>query len=105
LDDTEYVNLRAIAKILCFIAGIILNWAYFTVLETSSKQATFGKVALGLVVTDLNGDRISSDKANRRYWGKYLSTIIFCVGYIMAGFTQNKQALHDIMAGTLVIKK
>ncbi|ABK98981.1 RDD family protein [Pelobacter propionicus] len=105
LDAAGYVNLKAIAKILCFITGIILNWCYFTLLETSSKQATAGKVALGLIVTDLNGGRISSDEANRRYWGKYLSTIILCIGYIMAGLTQKKQALHDIMAGTLVIRK
>lgn len=105
LDAVGYESLKTITKIICFIIGIILNWLYFTLLETSLKQATPGKMALGLIVTDLNGDIISSDKANKRYWCKYLSTMILCIGYIMAGFTQKKQALHDIMAGTLVVRK
>ena len=62
-------------------------------------------MALGIIVTDLNGNPISFGKANGRYWGKIISTLILLIGYIMAAFTEKKQALHDMMAGTLVIKK
>jgi uncharacterized RDD family membrane protein YckC len=62
-------------------------------------------MALGIVVTDLEGRRISWGRANARYWSKFISALIFLIGYIMAGFTQKKQALHDMIAGTLVVVK
>lgn len=80
-------------------------WIYWALMESSPWQATLGKKALGLVVTDLEGRRITFTRASGRYFGKILSTILFGVGYLMAGFTQKKQALHDILAGCLVTKK
>lgn len=77
-------------------------WLYWAVLESSPWQATVGKKLLGLEVTDLEGRRITFARASGRYFGKILSTIILCVGYLMAGFTEKKQALHDILAGCLV---
>ncbi len=61
-------------------------------------------MALGLKVTDLYGRRISLGRAIGRYFGKLLSGLTCLIGYIMAGFTQKKQALHDMIAGTLVVK-
>jgi len=87
------------------IFSIISNWLYFTLFESSSLQATPGKMALGIIVTDLSGNRISFARANGRYWGKLVSALTLGIGFIMAGFTRKKQALHDIMAGTLVVKK
>jgi uncharacterized RDD family membrane protein YckC len=74
-------------------------------MESSSKQATLGKLALGIVVTDLNGNRISFGRATGRYFGKIVSGMIFAIGYIMAGFTEKKQALHDMIASCLVVLK
>jgi uncharacterized RDD family membrane protein YckC len=88
-----------------YISSIISDWLYFTLFESSSLQATPGKMALGIIVTDLSGNRISFARANGRYWGKLVSFLTLWIGFIMAGFTQKKQALHDIMAGTLVVKK
>ncbi len=88
-----------------WVIGIVLNWLYFTLMEASSFQATLGKMAIGIKVTDLQGDRISYGRANARYWSKFLSTMIFLIGYIMAGFTEKKQALHDIIASCLVVLK
>jgi uncharacterized RDD family membrane protein YckC len=68
-------------------------------------QATVGKMALGIVVTDLQGRRISWARANARYWAHLITGLTFGVGYLMVAFTQKKQALHDIIAGTLVVKK
>jgi uncharacterized RDD family membrane protein YckC len=56
----------------------------------------------GLKVTDLNGQRISFERATGRHFAKWLSSLILFIGYIMAGFSERKQALHDLLAGTLV---
>ncbi len=84
---------------LCFITG----WLYFALMESSSHQGTLGKMFLGIKVTDLNENRIGFGKATGRYFGKYISSFILCIGYIMVAFTQKKQGLHDIMAGCLVV--
>jgi uncharacterized RDD family membrane protein YckC len=81
------------------------SWLYHTLMESSRYQATLGKLALGSIVTDLNGRRISFARANGRFFGKFISGAIFNMGYLMAGFTEKKQALHDILAGTLVMQK
>ena len=91
--------------ILEFIVSLVIGWLYFTLLESSTKQATIGKMAVGIIVTDLNGKRIFFGRANGRYWGKVISFLILGIGYIMAGFTRKKQALHDIMADTLVLAR
>ena len=87
------------------LLNLILGWLYFALMESSRQQATLGKQALGIIVTDLNGNRISFGKATTRYFGKFISALIFCLGFIMAGFTEKKQALHDMIAGCLVVKK
>jgi len=87
------------------IAGLIIRWLYFTVMESSIHQATLGKRAMGIIVVDEDFNRISFGRANGRYFGKILSVITIYVGYIIAGFTEKKQALHDLIAGTLVVNK
>lgn len=82
---------------------VIFVWLYFALLESSEARATLGKRALNLNVTDLDGDRISFLRATGRHFGKLLSALIFMIGFIMAGFTHKKQALHDILASCLVI--
>ena len=84
------------------LIGLILGIAYFAGLESSSWQGTVGKKALGMVVTDLQGQRISFGRAFGRYLAKILSALILFIGYIMIAFTERKQGLHDILAGTLV---
>jgi len=81
------------------------TWLYYALMESSKHQATIGKLALGLKVTDMNGQRISFARATGRYFGKIISGMILLIGYIMAGFTEKKQALHDIMANCLVVKR
>ncbi len=90
---------------LLVLAAVIGSWLYFAYFESSENQATPGKMVFGLKVTDLNGNRISFGKATGRYWAKMISAIPFGLGFIMPFFTQKKQALHDILVGTLVFKK
>jgi len=80
----------------------ILYFAYF---ESSAKQGTFGKQAMKIIVTDSNGERISFLRALGRFLGKIISSMILLIGFIMAAFTSKKQALHDMIAGTLVLNK
>ena len=85
---------------------IAVTWIYFAALESSAHQATLGKIALGLLVTDLQGQRVSFGRASGRFFAKIITGLIpFFIGYIMAGFTEKKQALHDLIAGCLVLKK
>jgi len=87
---------------LWLILAVIAPWIYEAAMISSDKQATLGKRAVGIVVTDLEGNRITFGKATGRYLGKYLSSLILLIGFIMAAFTEKKQALHDIMAGCLL---
>ena len=87
------------------VISAVLKWLYYALLESSSWQATLGKMALGLQVTDLEGRRIGFGRATGRFFAKIISGIILYIGFIMAGFTEKKQALHDMIAGTLVVKK
>jgi uncharacterized RDD family membrane protein YckC len=87
------------------LIDLLIGWIYFAGMESSASGNTFGKRAVGIRVVDLQGQRISFGNATGRYFGKILSALIVLIGYFMAGFTARKQALHDMMAGTLVIKK
>ncbi|MGK7901692.1 MAG: RDD family protein [Hormoscilla sp.] len=78
---------------------------YHTVLMSSAKQGTFGKMAMGIIVTDMNGNKISCRKATVRFFSSILSILTLGIGYLMAGFTKKKQTLHDVIAGSLVLKK
>ncbi len=108
-DDMEstvaLVVAAAAAIATAILALIIAGWLYFALMEASANQGTLGKMALGIKVTDLDGNRISFGKATGRYFGKIVSGMILNIGFIMAGFTEKKQALHDIMAGCLVVNK
>ncbi|PEQ14704.1 transporter [Novosphingobium sp. PC22D] len=84
--------------------SFIGTWLYFALLECSSLQGTLGKKALGMVVTDLDGNRIGFGRATGRYFAKILSALILLIGYFMIGWTRRKQGLHDMLAGTLVYK-
>jgi uncharacterized RDD family membrane protein YckC len=80
-----------------------LSWLYFALCESSTWQATVGKLALGIRVTDLQGNRISFPRALGRYPAKFLSYIILFIGFLMVAWTQRKQGLHDLICGTLVL--
>ncbi len=97
--------LAASAIGLAIVGVVVASWLYFALMESSANQGTLGKMALGIKVTDLEGNKISFGKATGRYFGKIVSGMILYVGFIMAGFTEKKQALHDIMASCLVVNK
>jgi uncharacterized RDD family membrane protein YckC len=105
VSDTYTIEeLELMGQGMGFLMGLGIQWLYFTLLEASSWQATLGKKILGLRVTDMEGNRIGFGKANARYWGKLLSSIILLIGFFMVAFTEKKQGLHDKLANTLVVK-
>jgi uncharacterized RDD family membrane protein YckC len=86
-------------------ASFVVPWAYYAGMESSVKQGTLGKMAMGIVVTDMKGERITFMRATGRYFAKIVSTMILLIGFLMIAFTKRKQGLHDIMAQTLVVNK
>ncbi len=93
-----------VASIFTYILSIVGNWLYFALMESSSKQATVGKMALGLKVVDEHGERIGFGRATGRHFGKLISSLIIAIGFLMAAWTRKRQCLHDILAGSLVVR-
>jgi uncharacterized RDD family membrane protein YckC len=91
--------------IVYYLAIVPVHWLYYALMESSSRQATYGKVAVGIVVTDLQGNRISFGRATSRSLLKFVNTVTLGVGWILAGLTSKKQALHDLLAGTVVVAR
>ena len=87
------------------LMSTVMQWLYFALMESSKYQGTVGKIALKIKVTDMEGNRVSFARATGRHFGKIISSMIIMIGYIMAGFTEKKQALHDMMASCYVIKE
>jgi uncharacterized RDD family membrane protein YckC len=87
------------------VIALVGTYLYFAFMESSHYQGTIGKIAIGIKVTDLEGGRVSFGKALGRTLAKIISSLILFIGYFMAGFTARKQALHDIIASTLVIRR
>ncbi|HUD41193.1 MAG TPA: RDD family protein [Dokdonella sp.] len=85
------------------LVGIVLSWLYFALQESSATQATLGKRAMGLKVTDDYARRIGFGRATGRFFGKILSSVIFNIGFMLAGWTGRRQALHDMICGTVVV--
>jgi uncharacterized RDD family membrane protein YckC len=90
--------------LLMFPVFVGIPWLYEATMTSSSKQATLGKMALGLRVITKEGNRLSFLHATGRHFAKMINNFTFYVGWIMAGFTERKQGLHDIIAGTYVVK-
>ena len=99
LDFTQ-VDFTQEGKIytLLYILSFLFGWFYFAIMESSTLQATLGKIALGIKVTDLMGSRISFTRATGRYFGKIISIATLGIGFCMVGKTKKRQALHDILS-------
>jgi uncharacterized RDD family membrane protein YckC len=126
LDEAKDKNLESFRSIRYFIVVVlsaIMSWLYHALQESSEHQATFGKRALNLKITDLDGQRITFEQASMRFWVKHLISssssytrfmsipeisgilgILVLANYLIQPFTEKRQALHDIIARTLVYK-
>ena len=110
-DEGQHPDAATTAAFIAIIFGYVVvlvigQWLDYAWMESSEKQATLGKLWLGLIVTDTEGRRITFGRASGRFFAKMITGLIpFGIGYIMAGFTEKKQALHDMIANCLVVKK
>jgi uncharacterized RDD family membrane protein YckC len=94
------------AILIASLLTLIVSWIYHAWMESSQYQATLGKMALGLIVTDMTDQPVTFGRASGRFFAKIITGLIpLGIGYIMAGFTEKKQALHDMIAGCLVLRK
>ncbi len=105
LNDAGFWLILAVIFLFATVS-LAVTWLYHALMESSEWQATVGKKALGLVVTDMAGRRVSFWRATGRHFGKIVTNMVPAfIGYIMAGFTQQKQALHDMIAGCLILRR
>lgn len=102
---TELTGMLAESEGLLELAGLILPWLYYAGMESSEQQATLGKLALNIRVTDMEGRRIGFLRASVRHFAKILSGMLLLIGYIMIAFTAKKQGLHDLIASCLVVNR
>jgi uncharacterized RDD family membrane protein YckC len=86
------------------LLALVVDWIYFAGLESSSSRATLGKMIVGVAVSDQNGNQISFGRATGRYFAKIISAITFGIGYLMVAWTDRKRGLHDMIAGTVVVR-
>lgn len=105
LEQTEVESATNTFDLIVNIVGFIMGLFYWAVMESSSRQATVGKIVMRLAVTDYQGQRITFARGVGRYFGRLLGIIILFLGFLMALVTRRKQTLHDILTKTLVVKK
>ena len=101
--DDDYDAMMSVA-LKHTIGAFIIQGIYHALLESSAWQATLGKRALGILVTDENGDRITLRRAAARHAGRILCQFTLFFGYLMIMLTARGQGLHDKAAGTLVVR-
>ncbi len=89
---------------LWIVMWVAAPWLYSAFFEAGPRQATLGKQAVRLKVTDLDGNRISFGRASGRYFAEWVTALTFGIGYAMTAFTARRQSLHDLIAGTLVVR-
>lgn len=88
-----------------WLVGLVIQFLYYVILETSQKQGTWGKQIVGIKVTDLEGNRITAGRAIGRWFAKLLTGCTLGIGVLMPLFTEKKQTLHDLLAGCLALKR
>jgi uncharacterized RDD family membrane protein YckC len=104
LPDGSGAATRAARSAVAMATYVLLTWIYFAAMESSPWEATLGKRAIGLRVTDSSGARLRFRRASARWFAKILSCLSFGLGFLMAAFTARRQALHDLLTDTLVVR-
>ena len=111
--DRRLIVATMLPHIMAFLVILVVgSWLYWALMESSTWQATLGKRALGLFVTDLGGNRATFGKTSGRFFAgrglgsvPYLGGLYYLVDCICAGVTDKKQAIHDMIAGCLVMRR
>lgn len=105
-DEFADPNVQFFGMIAGSLAGFAVSWIYFATFHSSGWQATLGKRASGIFVTDLEGRRISFGRASWRFiLTSLLPMFTLGIDYLTPLFTERKQCLHDMIAGTIVLRR
>ena len=104
-DGTADTGALMVGQLAGFAFARVVAWLYEAGMNSSSRQATLGKLALKLHVTDLEGQRITFVAATKRHFASYLSTVVLFAGYLIQPAMKRKQTLHDLLAETLVVER
>lgn len=104
-NDTAAGMGMIFVQLLTNLLSIAISAAYYAGFHASTGMATLGKMAVGIKVVRLNGDRLTLGRAIGRYFATILSGLTLGIGYVMAAFTERKQGLHDLICDTLVVDK
>lgn len=105
LDAGTSPLLASLLALINSVISLCFNWIYFALMESSHRQATVGKMALGLIVTNETGGRVTFGQATGRYFGRILSAIILLMGYFMNLWDPRRQTLHDKLSHCLVVRE
>lgn len=105
LTDVKQPVINIITNFILYPSYFILPWLYYSIQEASNKKASIGKIILGLVVVDLYGNKITFFRATVRFFIKILTLLTLLIGFFIAAFNDQKQALHDLFADTIVVDK
>ena len=90
--------------VLQIISTLILGISYYSLMESSRWRATIGKRLFGLAVVTSRCEQLSIGNAFWRSFAKIPSALLLGIGFIMTATSQKKQALHDRIADTFVIR-
>lgn len=106
LSDPDVLGAFLSKMFSLYSVTVVSNWLYYALMESSEKQGTIGKMAMGIkVVSAKDNTRLSFGQATGRHFGKFISAMILGIGYLMMLWSNKSQTLHDSIAGTLVIRK
>ena len=94
---------QSVMRLFSAVILLLTAWIYNTCLESTDKQATWGKGLLGIKVVGDDGAPLLFGRANGRFWAKFFSALTLGVGFLACLFTDKRQALHDLVAGACVV--
>lgn len=87
-----------------YLGGLVVAWLYFALGDSSAGQGTLGKRIMGLKVTKVDGGKIGFGRASLRYVGRLLGVLTLLIGFLIALVTPRRRALHDYVAGSVVVR-
>jgi len=107
LTEGNLLKVSLLLGIIFLVAliSLVAGWLYYALMESSKYCGTLGKIVVGIKVTDLEGNRVTFARATGRYFARIITNMTMLIGYILAGFTEKRQALHDMIASCLVVRK
>jgi uncharacterized RDD family membrane protein YckC/energy-coupling factor transporter ATP-binding protein EcfA2 len=93
-----------ISEYTSYVIFFLIAFSYHVICWRSFRQATFGMMLAGICVTDLERHRLSRNRAIGRFFARWLSYITAGIGFLMQPFNKERQALHDRLSGTVVLR-